>query len=121
MLTLVHHQGTLASLAIFTAVENFKANTPFAEMLPTALDYWQHPIISMRTTHEVWQLTMLHESALTAEKRKKTVDDVVKRSEYRKAHGLEQQGGFGNWTAKDEPETPQLEPGQKREKWLGIF
>lgn len=90
-------------------------------MLPTASDYWQHPFISLRTTYEVWKLTTLHESAVTGEKRKKKVDDVVKRSEYRKAHGLEQKGGFGNWTAREDPEASQPEPGQKREKWLGIF
>ncbi|CAN8103383.1 unnamed protein product [Discula destructiva] len=118
--------GTLASLALYTATENFKANSPFADMLPTNYDYWQHPIVSLRTFHEVWKLTMLHESAVTAEKRKKKVDDVVKRSEYRKAHGLEQQGGLGNWTAREERTEPvaeasQPEPGQKREKFLGIF
>lgn len=90
-------------------------------MLPSASDYWQHPIVSLRTTHEVWQLTMLHNSSIVAQKRKKRVDDVVKRSEYRKAHGLEQTGGFGNWTAKEEPQAPTLEGGQKREKWLGVF
>lgn len=113
--------GTLASLAIYTAAENFKANTPFADMLPETSDFWEHPIISLRTTYEVWKLTALHNSAVTGEKRKKKVDDVVKRSEYRKAHGLEQQGGFGNWTAKEDPGASQPEPGQKREKWLGIF
>lgn len=116
-----HTQGTLASLAIFTAVENFKANTPFAEMLPTASDYWQHPILSGRTTYEVWRLTTLHNSAVTAEKRKKKVDDVVKRSEYRQAHGLNQEGTFGNWTVKADPQGPPPDAGQKREKWLGIF
>lgn len=90
-------------------------------MLPEAADYLHHPIISLRTFHEVWQLTALHQSAITAEKRKKKVDDVVKRSEYRKAHGLEQKGGFGNWTPKEDSQVPPLEPGQKREKWLGIF
>lgn len=114
-------QGTLASLAIFVAAENFRANTPFRDMLPEAADYLHHPITSVRTFHEVWQLTMLHQSAVTAEKRKKNVDDVVKRSEYRKAHGLEQKGGFGNWTAKEDPQGQPPEPGQKREKWLGIF
>lgn len=89
-------------------------------MLPSSSDFAQHPFISLRTIHGVWQLTTLHNSALTAEKRKKKVDDVAKRSEYRKAHGLEQQGGFGNWTARKEPEAPAPEPG-KREKWLGIF
>ncbi|KAF3766230.1 hypothetical protein M406DRAFT_356243 [Cryphonectria parasitica EP155] len=113
--------GTLFSLAVYTYSENFKATSPFAEMLPSGADFWQHPIISLRTAHEVWKLTTLHNSAVVADKRKKKVDDVAKRSEYRKAHGLEQKGGFGNWTAReDDPEKLQAPPG-KREKWLGIF
>lgn len=112
--------GTLASLAIFVATENFKSNTPFADMLPERSDYWEHPIVSLYTLYDVWRLTQLHNSAIVAEKRKKNVDDVVKRAEYRKAHGLEKEGGFGNWTAKDDPQAPQAEPG-KRDKWLGIF
>lgn len=115
-----HSQGTLASLAIFVATENFKSTTPFADMLPERSDYWEHPIVSLHTTYDVWRLTQIHNSAIVAEKRKKNVDDVVKRAEYRKAHGLENQGGFGNWTAREDPQSPEAEP-RKREKWLGIF
>lgn len=106
-------------MAIFTLTENFKRNTPFADMLPSGSDFREQPIESMRTLYEVWQLTQLHDSVIVAGQRKKNVDDVAKRAEYRKAHGLEQDGGLGNWTAKGDAETPQ--PTGKREKWLGIF
>lgn len=44
-------------------------------------------------------------SAQTKEKRKQKVDDVQKRSEYRKAHGIAQgEGIFGGWTAKTDEE-----------------
>ncbi|KUI58745.1 hypothetical protein VP1G_06009 [Cytospora mali] len=112
--------GTLASLAIFTIVENFKRTTPFADMLPSGSDYREQPLESMRTLYEVWHLTQLHNSTIVAEKRKKSVDDVAKRAEYRKAHGLEQSGGLGNWTTKGNGEVLQPESG-KREKWFGIF
>lgn len=105
-------------------MENFKRNTPFADMLPSGSDFREAPLESMRTLYEVWQLTELHNSAVVAGKRKKNVDDIAKRAEYRKAHGLEQEGGFGSWTARGDRgdvETPQPEPGTKREKWLGIF
>ncbi len=36
------------------------------------------------------------------EKRKKKVEDVAKRAEYRKAHGLDKDEGFGGWTAKSD-------------------
>lgn len=44
-------------------------------------------------------------SAETAERRKQKVEDVRKRSEYRKAHGLDKEGVFGSWTAKSDSET----------------
>ena len=45
-------------------------------------------------------------SAETAEKRKKDVEDVQKRSTYRRAHGLESDDsqGLGGWTARSDEE-----------------
>ena len=45
-------------------------------------------------------------SAETAEKRKKDVEDVQKRSTYRRAHGLESDDsqGLGGWTARSDDE-----------------
>lgn len=45
-------------------------------------------------------------SAITADRRKQKMDDVAKRSEYRKAHGIDsQEGMLGGWTAKSDAET----------------
>ncbi|ROW03726.1 hypothetical protein VMCG_05471 [Cytospora schulzeri] len=112
--------GTLAGLAFFTIAENFKRTTPFADMLPSSSDYREQPLESMRTLYEVWQLTQLHNSAIVAGQRKKSIDDVAKRAEYRKAHGIEQDGGLGSWSVKGNAQVLQTEPG-KREKWFGIF
>ena len=61
------------------------------------------------------------------------MEDVAKRGEYRKAHGLETEG-FGGWTSKEAPpaavqeameggEESLEQPRQKRQvkKWLGIW
>jgi len=48
-------------------------------------------------------------SAQTAERRKKKVEDVQKRAEYRKAHGLDKEEGFGGWMARKDEEV--LGPG----------
>lgn len=114
---LLNTQSTLASLAFYTAAESFKASSPFTDMLPTASDFCSHPIISFRTTYEVWHLTSLYTSVIVAEKRKKVVDDVAKRTEYRKAHGLEKDDG---WISNEDAKGPPSVPG-KREKFLGIF
>jgi len=43
-------------------------------------------------------------TAETQERRKRKVEDVQKRSAYRKAHGLDKDEGFGGWTAKSDRE-----------------
>lgn len=50
-----------------------------------------------------------HESAVTAEKRRRRVDDVQKRNDYRKAHGLEPATGW--WGASSSSNSGQAEAG----------
>lgn len=66
-------------------------------MLPEASDFLWHPLVSVHTAWEVWRLTTLHASHATAEKRRAKVDDMAKRHEYRKAHGLDKGGFFDGW------------------------
>jgi hypothetical protein len=132
-------------LAVFTFVQNFKHNSPFADMIPSWSDFLHHPITSGQTIVEVIRLGEAHNAAIVNEKRRRRVDDVVKRSQYRKAHGLEDKQGFGGWTAKTDAEMmgPALhgdevaapaaagdgvqssqdpqKPQEPRRKWLGIF
>lgn len=72
-------------------------------MLPNASDLFFHPIAFTRTCLEVLRLHSAARSAETAERRKQNVDDVQKRSAFRKAHGLETEG-IGGWTAKEDSE-----------------
>lgn len=119
-------------------MQNFKYNSPFADMIPPLSDFFYHPITSGRTIVEVIRLSEAHNAAIVNEKRRRRVDDVVKRSQYRKAHGLDEQTGFGGWTAKTDAEamgpalpssgdgTIQAAHGdhdahEPRKKWLGIF
>lgn len=131
--------STLTGLAMFTFVQNFKHNSPFADMIPPWSDFLYHPITSGRVIVEVIRLNEAHNAANVQEKRKKRVDDVVKRSQYRKAHGLEDGDRLGGWTAKTDAEMlgPALpssvgeeqaasaqgtpEAHEPRKKWLGIF
>ncbi len=70
-------------------------------MLPPASDLFWHPISFISTYIRVFKLDVEHTSAVTAQRRKKKVDDVVKRNEYRKAHGLDKKEGFGGWTTRE--------------------
>ena len=60
---------------------------------------------------EVYRLEVTKTSVETAEKRRRNVDDVQKRSSYRIAHGLEDENsqGLGGWMAKSDNEV--LGPG----------
>ncbi|KAG9235476.1 hypothetical protein BJ875DRAFT_270574 [Amylocarpus encephaloides] len=96
--------GTLASLASFVWITNFRRSSPFADMLPPFSNLFSHPIAYLRTFGEVIKLTSDYNTAQTMERRKAKVEDVAKRHEYRKAHGLDKDEGFGGWTAKSDAE-----------------
>ncbi|OIW27177.1 hypothetical protein CONLIGDRAFT_682253 [Coniochaeta ligniaria NRRL 30616] len=97
--------GTLTGLALFTFVQNFKQSSPFADMVPSLSDFVYHPISSGRIVVEIIRLSEAHNTAIVQEKRKRRVDDVEKRQEYRKAHGLDGNTSFfGTWGAKKDEE-----------------
>lgn len=102
---LTSYQGTLTGLALFTFVQNFKQSSPFADMVPSLSDFLYHPISSGRIVVEIIRLSEAHNTAIVQEKRKRRVDDVEKRNEYRKAHGLDTNTSFfGTWGAKKDEE-----------------
>ncbi|KAI0432879.1 hypothetical protein F5Y09DRAFT_339239 [Xylaria sp. FL1042] len=80
--------GTLLSLAFYTFSQNFKENSPYVGMIPPISQLLWHPIQYIGICLTVLRLHEEYESAQTAEKRRRNVDDVTKREEYRKAHGL---------------------------------
>ncbi|KAL8720487.1 MAG: hypothetical protein Q9225_002675 [Loekoesia sp. 1 TL-2023] len=90
----------LFSLAVIVFVEDFHRSTPFIDMLPPGKEFWSHPFRFVATYGHVFKLHTDHVSAETAERRKKKVDDVEKRSRYRKAHGLDEDLGFEDLPAK---------------------
>ncbi|KAI1753871.1 hypothetical protein F4782DRAFT_529290 [Xylaria castorea] len=143
--------GTLSSLALYTFCVNFQAKSPFADMVPPLSEFPRHPFQYVGVCVDVLRMHEEHESALTAEKRRRKVEDVTKRNEYRKAHGLEPAtfSLFGSKAAAEEeeeesPETAddasprataivessepdmnavaaELTPEGKRKKFMGIF
>jgi hypothetical protein len=133
-------QGTLFAMAATVFITNFKRDSPFADMIPHWTQLFVHPIRYTRTVFEVLRLHQAHITAETQERRKQKVEDVQKRSAYRKAHGLEKDEGFGGWTAKSDeqllgPGIPLGEGAKEGElatehaprerkpikKWLGIW
>jgi hypothetical protein len=101
-------------------------------MLPHWTQLFLHPIAFSRTFYEVMRLHTAHVSAETQERRTRKVEDVQKRSAYRKAHGLDKDEGIGGWMAKSddqllgpamvaEGEIKEPVERKKPKKWLGIW
>lgn len=117
---------------------NFQRNSPFADMIPPWQDLFLHPINYSRRWVEILRLNAARTTAETDARRARKVDDVAKRAQYRKAHGLDKDDGFGGWTVKNDqelldavmpptvsvPVEADAEPvreKKKLKKWLGIW
>jgi hypothetical protein len=96
--------GTLFSLALTAFITNLKRSSLFYDMLPPWHHVFLHPVAFTRTYIEVLRLHTAQVSAETAERRRRKVEDVQKRGDYRKAHGLDKEEGIGGWTAKTDKE-----------------
>ncbi|KAI1257780.1 hypothetical protein MGN70_000824 [Eutypa lata] len=101
--------GTLSSLALYTFATNFQAKSPYADLIPPLSELPRHPFQYAGVCVDVLRMHEEHESAVTAEKRRRRVDDVQKRNDYRKAHGLEPATGW--WGASSSSNSGQAESG----------
>ncbi len=88
---------------MYTFTENFRRTSPYADMVPGASEFAAHPFRSTGILLQAVKLTELARGARADEKRQRRVDDVSKRTMYRKAHGLETQG-YGGLTNKPDEE-----------------
>lgn len=130
------------SLAVYSFTSKFNAESPYADMIPPISEFPSHPFDYIGTCLHVLRLHEEHISAITAEKRRRKVEDVAKRNEYRKAHGLDSAQGIESWSgsskapavdsatalANDETPAHPTSPADlgitedgKRKKFLGIF
>ncbi|KAL4870108.1 hypothetical protein BDV12DRAFT_166604 [Aspergillus spectabilis] len=130
--------GVLTSLATFTFSTNFKANSPFAHLLPSWSGLLSHPIDTVSQALSVFRMHVQHTSVETRERRLRRVEDAEKRRQFRVAHGLEEpaekEGGNEGEEGVDDQSPVALEvqgegqefvdfEGKKRpvKKWLGIW
>ncbi len=95
-------KSVLTTLAAITMWEDYHRRSPFAYMLPPISDLFWRPWAFVARCVEVLRLDTAHTTALTQERRRRRVDDVAKRAEFRKAHGLDQNTGFGGWTLRND-------------------
>lgn len=99
--------GILVTLVFGMWYEDFMHSTPYKDLLPPNSMFLAHPLRFMQRYFEVYQMHTAYMTQKTMEKRRRKVEDVQKRAEYRKAHGMdagEREGLFGGWTAKRDEE-----------------
>lgn len=85
--------------------------------------FFAHPFAFVGRYVEVYQMHVAHVTEETAERRRQKVEDVKKRAQYRKAHGLE--GGeevLGGWTARGDGQEmgPALREGAVEFRGVGV-
>ena len=73
-------------------------------MLPARGDFFSHPIDSFSQLGHVLRLHEAHKSAEISARRQRAIDDVAKRTMYRKAHGLPEEQGIAGFIKLKEPE-----------------
>ncbi|OQO12104.1 hypothetical protein B0A48_02743 [Cryoendolithus antarcticus] len=95
----------LSTLILTIWTQDFVNTTPFRDLLPPNSLALSHPIQFVRQYIHVYQLHSENLSREVSERRRQKVEDVQKRAQFRKAHGLEEpEGVFGGWTAKADEE-----------------
>ncbi|GAM83559.1 hypothetical protein ANO11243_015470 [Dothideomycetidae sp. 11243] len=98
--------SVLVSLTFFTLLTNFISNTPYRDQLPPNNLFFSHPLRALSRWWEVYQMHTDYITAETIARREAKVDDVRKRSEYRKAHGIDEESGIGGWTFRSDNTPP---------------
>ncbi|KAB2570754.1 Major facilitator superfamily [Lasiodiplodia theobromae] len=83
--------GVLFSLAFYVFLMNFLTSTPYRDLLPERSELLTHPLRSLHQFGQVYKMHAEHVSQETAEKRKRKVEDVDKRAEFRRAHGIDEE------------------------------
>lgn len=124
MSTNTSSQGVLISLVVAVWFTDFISTTPYLDLLPPNSMFFAHPFTFLGRYMEVYQMHVVYVSEQTAERRRQKVEDVKKRAEYRKAHGLE--GGeeiLGGWTARPDGQEmgPALREGAVEIGRSGVF
>ena len=110
----------LISLVFAIQIGDFVHNTPYYELLPPKGEFWRNPLSFLGRYVQVYQMHIDWMSTQTAERRRQKVEDVRKRSEYRKAHGMDKDDGvFGGWTAKSDAEV--MGPGMREGGDMGVM
>ena len=86
---------------MYTFAANFQATSPYADLIPPLAELPRHPLQYLGACTEALRLHEEHEAAAAVQRRRERREDVAKRNEYRRAHGLEPASGV--WGLREAP------------------
>ena len=90
-------QSTLTVLAGWAWGMSFLQTTIYRDQLPSWSDLFTRPFSSVIQFVQVYKLHVAHESEVVAQKRRRKLEDVEKRKEFLREHGVEPGFLTGSW------------------------
>ena len=85
----------MTSLATFTFTTRFKAESPFAHLLPPWSGLLTNPWDTMSQAIAVYKMDVKHKTIQAEEQRLQRFGDAYKRHQYRVAHGIKEGPAIG--------------------------
>ncbi|KIW06792.1 uncharacterized protein PV09_02472 [Verruconis gallopava] len=99
----------LVALAGATFYIDFHSKNKYPDLLPPASLLWSHPIEYMSQYAQVYKMHKQEEAAENLKKRQRKQDEVRKRREYMRAHGIEHEGPYGLGTVEGDEYRKKME------------
>jgi hypothetical protein len=88
-------QSILLSLAIATFYMDFHSKNHYKELVPPGSLFWSSPFQYLSQYAQVYKMHKQAETAENMQKKQRKQDEVRKRREYMRAHGIEHEGPYG--------------------------
>jgi len=99
----------LITLALSTFYMDFHSKNKYKELVPPSSLFWSHPFEYLSQYAQVYKMHKQAETAENLMKRQRKQDEVRKRKEYMRAHGLEHEGPYGMGTVEGDEYRKKME------------
>jgi hypothetical protein len=76
---------------------SFHQENRFPEMIPPASTFFLHPIKFIQTYIHVWRINAIERTNENKAQMARNAEDVRRRTEFRRAHGIPETTGLGAW------------------------
>lgn len=102
-------QSILVTLALSTFYMDFHSKNKYKELVPPTSLFWSHPFEYISQYAQVYKMHKQAETAENLMKKQRKQDEVRKRREYMRAHGIEHEGPYGMGTVEGDEYRQKME------------